>query len=146
MTTFSGCDREEINREFYLYSNVEDFYKTAPVINKYLNTLPINMSVEQQLKDLTDWLNLQPCIINATLKGVWTDKDCITFCQPGRYGNIAIMLDDNGLTRELTLNIFGEYSKSLHATDYSFAKPKEVRAFYKSDSTTLSDVFDFINL
>ena len=147
---FYSCNKDTIpeidNGEFCLYSNVEDFYKTAPFINEYLSTLPKNMSDEQQLQALTNWFNLQHCVINAKLEGVWTDKDCMIECQPGRYGCIAILLDDNGMTRELTLNIFGEYSKPLRATDYSYKKPKEVRVSFKSDITTISDVFDFINL
>ena len=150
MTIFYSCDKEKIpeidNGEFCLYANVEDFYKTAPFINKCLDTLPENMSDKQKLQALTGWLNSQPCVINAKLEGVWTDKDCMIECQQGRYGCISILLDDNGMTRELTLNIFGKYSKPLQATDYSYKKPKEVRVSFKSDITTISDVFDFINL
>jgi hypothetical protein len=147
---FSGCDKEGIseidNTEFCLYANLENFYQTAPFINKYLNTLPKNMSDEQKLQALTDCLNSQPCVIDTKLEGVWTDKDCMTMCEPGRYGTIAISLNDKGMTRELTLNIFGEYSKPLQATDYSYKKPKEVRVSFKSDITTINDVFDFVNL
>jgi len=147
---FSSCDKKEIlkfnNEDFCLYANLEDFYKTAPFINEYLSTLPENMSDERKLQALTGCLNSQSCVINAKLEGVWTDRDCMMECQPGRYGSISILLDDNGMTRELTLNIFGEYSKPLRATDYSYKKPKEVRVSFKSDTTTISDVFDFINL
>ena len=154
MTIFYSCDKEKIseidNGEFCLYANVEDFHKTAPFINKYLDTLPKNMGDEQKLQALTDWLNSQPCVISAKLEGVWTDKDCMIECQPGRYGCIAILLDDNGMTRELTLNIFGEYSKPLRATDYSYLKPKEVSThlhyYLSGGTTTIRDVFDFIDL
>ena len=150
ITMFSSCNKEEFlkinNEDFYLHTNLEDFHKAAPFINQYLDTLPKNMSDEQKLQALTDYLNSQPCVINAKLEGVWTDKDCMRMCQPGRYGAIAILLDDNGMTRELTLNIFGEYSKPLQATDYSYKKPKELRVSFKSEITTTSDVFDFINL
>ena len=159
--TIDGISQNEVNvifingeqvychneyNEFCLYANVEDFYKTSPLINKHLSSLPENWNDEQKLQSLTDWLNLQPCVINAKLEGVWTDRDCAIMCQPGRYANIAILLDDSGMTRELTLNIFGEYSKPLRATDYSYIKPKEVRVSFKSDITTIRDVFDFINL
>jgi len=162
VTFFSGCDKEEITEiaqgeitenddEFCLYANLEDFYKTAPFINNYLDALPNNMSDEQKLQALTDWLNSQPCVINAKLEGVWTDKDCMIECQPGRYGRIAILLDDDGMTRELTLNIFGEYSEPLLALDYSYKKPKEVGVYYSDAYTfenkiTIRDVFEFINL
>jgi len=132
--------------EFCLYNNVEDFYKTAPFINEYLSTLLENISDEQKLQALTGWLNSQPCVINANLEGAWTDKDCMIMCQPGRYGSIAIILDDNGKTRELTLSIFGEYSKPLLATNYSYLKPKEVRVALKTETTTIRNVFEFINL
>ena len=149
-TMFSSCDKEETteidNDEFCLYANVEDFHKTAPFIDEYLETLSENMSDEQKLQALTGWLNLKPCVINAELEGAWTDRDCMIMCQPGRYGAIAILLDDKGMTRELTLNIFGEYSKPLQTTNYSYKKPKEVRVSFKSDITTINDVFDFINI
>ena len=138
------CHNE--NNKFCLYANVEDFYKTAPLINEHLSSLPENWNDEQKLQSLTDWLNAQPCVINAKLERVWTDRDCMIMCQPGRYGNITILLDDNGMTRELSLNIFGEYSKPLRATDYSYKKPKEVRVSFKSNTTTILNVFDFINL
>jgi hypothetical protein len=150
MILFSGCDKQGIsgidNETFCSYANLDDFYKTAPFINEYLNTLSDDMSDEQKLQALTDWLNLQPCIVSAKPGDVWTDKDCLISCQPGRYGRIEILLDDNGMTRIITLNIFGEYSQPLQATDCSYAMPKEVRVFFKSDITTINDVFDFINL
>ena len=147
VAVFTGCDKEKLEfGEFCLYADLENFHKTAPVINEYLRTLPNSMSDEQKLQSLTGWLNSQSCVINAKLEGVWTDKDCMIMCQPGRYGNIAILLDDNGMTRELSLNIFGEYPKPLRATDYSYKKPKEVRVSFKSNTTTILNVFDFINL
>ncbi|MDR2146995.1 MAG: hypothetical protein LBE91_11100 [Tannerella sp.] len=145
-----GCDNEEkfdfLNKEFCLLADLENFHKTAPIINEYLRTLPESMSDEQKLQSLTDWLNSQPCVISAKLEGVWTDRDCMIMCQPGRYGHISILLDDHGMTRELALSFFGEYHKPLRAINYSYTKPKEVRVSFKSETTTIRDIFDFINL
>jgi hypothetical protein len=144
---FSSCDKEGLSEtEFCLYADLENFHKTAPAINGYLRTLPESMNDEQKLQALTDWLISQPCVINAKLEGVWTDRDCMIMCPPGRYGHITILLDDNGMTRELALSIFGEYHKPLRATNYSYTKPKEVRVAFNSEETTIRDIFDFINL
>jgi hypothetical protein len=154
VAVFTGCgkeilEREELDldcKEFCLYANVEDFYKTAPCINEYLSSLPENWTDEQKMDSLVSWLNSHSCIIDANLNFIGTEKDWFIMLPPGRYGTISLLLDDNGMTRELTLNIFGEYSKPLRATDYSYKKPKEVRVSFKSNTTTIRNVFDFINL
>ena len=156
-TMVSSCDEEKFvdidNKEFCLCANLEDFYKTAPTINAYLERLTNDWSDEQKLQALTEWLNSKPCVINSKLEGVYTDRDCMIMCLPGRYGNISILLDDNGMTRELTLSIFGEYSKQLQATGYSYTKPKEVSVHFAhpnyrqyTDIISMHDVFDFIDL
>ena len=157
VAVFTGCKKEVFEEEFELecgefclYSNVEDFHKTAPIINEYLEYLSKNnlRNDEQKLQALTEWLNSYSCVINAKLEYVGTDKEWAI--PPGRYGRIAILLNDNGMTRELTLNIFGEYSKPLRATGYSYLKPKEVSThlhyYLSGGTTTIRDVFDFINL
>ena len=156
-TMFSGCGKEEFvdidNEEFCLYANLEDFHKTAPVINAYLKHLANDWSDERKLEALTEWLNSKPCVINSKLEGVYTDRDCNIMCLPGRYGNISILLDDNGMTRELALSIFGEYSKPLQATGYSYTKPKEVSVHFAhpnyrqyTEIISMHNVFDFIDL
>ena len=157
MTIFSSCDKEKFvdfdNEEFCLCANLEDFHKTAPAINAYLEHLTNDWSDEQKSQALTEWLNSKPCVIDAKLEDVYTDRDCMITCSPGRYGNISILLDDNGMTRELALSIFGEYSKPLQATGYSYIKPKEVRVHFAhpnyhqyTDIISMHDVFDFIDL
>jgi hypothetical protein len=153
-TVFPGCDKEILEldefdldcKEFCLYANVEDFHKTAPCINGYLSSSPENWTDEQKMGSLVSWLNSHSCVIEAKLEFVGTEKDWLIMVPPGRYGIVSLLLDDNGMTRELTLNIFGEYSKPLRATDYSYKKPKEVRVSFKSETTIVRNVFDFINL
>jgi len=149
---FTSCERNEPEvciecDKFCLYANLENFHKTAPFINAHLELLSKNnWSDERKLQALTEWLKSHSCIIDAKLDAVWTDRDCMIMCAPGRYGSITILLDENGMTRELRLEIFGEHSKLLRAAFYSYIKPKEVRVGFKSDTTIIRDVFDFINL
>jgi hypothetical protein len=151
-TVFSGCDKENPEYgEFCSYANVDDFHKTAPIINEYLSSLPNSMSNERKLQVFTEWLCSQPCIISAKLESAYTlPNDSIICrdgpCPPGTSGIISILLDDNGITRELTLSIWGDKSKPMKASAYSYMKPKEVRVAFKSDSTTIRDIFNFINL
>ena len=165
VAVFTACNIEKLEvDEFcsecdeYCFADLENFHKTAPSINDYLSTLPKSMSDEQKLQALVEWLCLQPCIVSAKLEHVYTyPSDNIICrdgaCPPGTGGSIAILLADNGLTRELTLNIWGEKSKPMIASNYSYPKPKEVRVYFThpnyyqfAGTITIPDVFDFINL
>ena len=44
------------NKEFCLHFNSEKMDETIPVINKYLEILPNNLSDKQKLQQLTEWL------------------------------------------------------------------------------------------
>ena len=153
---FTGCDKKNLElcpecKEFCLYANIEDFHKTAPIISKYLSTLPESMSDEQKLQILTEWLCSYSCVIDAKLGHVYTYPSdgiiCLNEpCPPGTLSSIVILLDDNGITRELTLNIWAGKSEPIKVTNYSYVQPKEVRVAFTSEETTTRDVFDFINL
>jgi hypothetical protein len=146
----AGCDKQEMNgHEWEISGSIffENFYKTVPFINEYLSSLPRNWNDKRKLQALTEWLNLHPCVIEAKLEFVGTHENWLIPVPPGRYGTIALLLDDNGMTRELTLNIFGKISEPLRVASFSYVRPKQVRVgFHKSDITTTRDVFDFINL
>jgi len=158
LVMFTGCDKKENEefcsecKEFCLYANVEDFHKTAPFINEYLSSLTSNWSDEQKLQNLTNWLNSMSCIISAKLKPEMTDYSKVptfrsTPLQPP-LGIIAILLDENGTTKEILLEVGLRYpyeSDSLVATGYRYEKPREVRVLTQPLATT-SMVFDFINL
>jgi hypothetical protein len=146
--------------EFCLYANVEDFHKTAPLINAYLEHLSKNdWSDGRKLQALTKWLIAKPCVISAELVSVITYAVISTKSQlpPPPLGRIAIQLDGNGMTRYLTLHIdrdcrFRECyfwchctSYSLVASYYEYMKPKEVGVFTHSH-ITIDKVFEFINL
>ncbi len=138
--------------EFCLYTNVIDFYKTAPFINDYLINLTKNdWSDERKLQALTEWLNAKPCIIRAELVPVGTRQAETpvlrsTLSQPPR-GIISILICENGNTKELFLEIGPSwpYESDLWvANGYSYMEPGEVSVFIKP-TFTVSMVFDFIN-
>ena len=66
---------------------------------------------------------------------------------PPSVGSITILLDDKGMTRELTLYIRRDSSSPdlLIAGRYEYMKPREVGVFTQFGKT-IDKVFDFINL
>ena len=143
----SACESSEEVGSYdgYLcqYTQVENFYKTAPFINEYLNSLPKNWDDERKLQALASWLNTHSCIISAKLivfnphPGPWISQG----------GIIEILLNDNGITRRLNLNV--QTVPTLIATGYSFPTPERVIVRLERDAWTpvaVSEVIDFINL
>ena len=166
---FMGCNKERLEcnefcsecdqfclecDEICLYSNVEDFYKTAPLINAYLRHLSKNdWDVEMKVQALTECLNSKSCIINAEIVSVeevpdYSDWYGLTVpWPPPSVGSIAILLDDKGITRELTLYIRRDLFSPdlLIAGRYEYMISKEIGVFTHSH-ITIDKVFDFINL
>jgi hypothetical protein len=141
----AGCDKEEVfcDSDFCLYADVENFYKTAPFINEYLSSLSKDWDDEQKLQALVSWLSTHSCVIDAKLReynphsGPWTSQG----------GRIDIFLDDNGITRELILNV--QTVPSLIATGYSYPTPEKVIVCLERDAwnpVAVKEVIDFINL
>lgn len=153
LTAFVGCENKENPElgEFCLYANVESFYETAPSINAYLYSLPRNWSDEQKLNALINWLNAQPCVINAklvseanTFLGTPTVKS--TPMQPPR-GTIAIQLDKNNTEPDIFLKVGTKHpytSDVWVATIYRYMRPREVSVLIQPVSS-VNMVFDFIN-
>ena len=159
MAVFTGCNKEKQGSnefssecdEFCLYANAEDFYKTAPFIDDYLKHLSKNdWSDERKLKALAEWLNAKPCIVSAELEPVIKSDILIspksTPVQPPK-GTIAILLNENGTTEAIFLEIGPRYpyeSDLWVATGYRYMIPREVGVLIQSASS-VSMVFDFIN-
>jgi len=142
---------EEIDcDEFCLYANLDNFHKTAPMINAYLEKLSKNnWSDERKLEALASWLNAIPCIDNAELSVASPYQPLSlrsTPLTPPR-GSITVRLNENGTTSTLLLFVGKRYPyeyESWVAYGYQFEKPGEVsvaiQPFYDTGA-----VFDFIN-
>ena len=148
VTVFTGCKKEELEcGEFCLYSNVEDFHKTAPFINKYLTTLPKNWKDERKVRAFVDWLNSKSCInvvdFDIIPNWCWTPP-----VQYATSANIKILLDENGVEEEIILNIAKEVESNLFiATDYRYTEPKVVVVTTSYDiNVSTEQIFEFINL
>jgi len=145
---FTGCKKVELEfGEFCLYSNVEDFYKTAPFINEYLSTLPKRWSDERKVQALADWLNSKPCltVVDFQIIPNWCWTPPVYFAT---YVYIKILLDDNDVEKEITLNVAKEVkSNSFIATGYQYVKPKGVVVTTSYDiNVSTEQIFEFINL
>ena len=139
---FSGCDKEETfefdNEEFCLYVNSGDIDKAIPIINEYLASLPNSLNDEQKIEALTSWLKSCPCIIDATIFGVVFSS----FMQR-TITEIFVSFDENGLTKELTLDIL--MTNPIEATGYHYHyHPGNITIVTKTNFT-MDMVFDFIN-
>jgi hypothetical protein len=152
-----GCRKQELNdSDFCLCADIENFYKTAPFINNYLKRLSKNnWSDEQKVLALAEWLKSRPCIIDAYLEsidvvpfsGSSPTRKCTIGLPVGTYAKIVILLDDNGIVRELVLSFSPDISSPnvLKASYYRYVEPKEVMVATKSD-VTIDEMFGFINL
>ena len=70
LTGLVGCDKEgqaTDSEKLCLYLNIENINKTVPIINDYLATQKSNLSDEQKLQELTEWLKSCSCIDDATI-------------------------------------------------------------------------------
>ncbi|MDR2144951.1 MAG: hypothetical protein LBE91_00620 [Tannerella sp.] len=159
MSVFTGCTNEQdVNGDFCYecdgicqYANVEDFSKTTPFIDAYLNHISKNdWSDEQKLQALTDWLNAKPCIISAKIETENASYFSTSLksmpIQPPK-GKIAILLDVNGITQELFLYIGPRYpydSDLWVATYYQYIKPREIIATIQPVSS-VGMLFDMID-
>ena len=138
--------------EFCAFTNAEDFYKSVPLINAYLEQLlKNNWSDERIFQILTTWLNMKPCIISAEYEvSGYYRSNASTFrsipLRPPR-GTINILLDEKIRLKKLSMEIGPSwpYKSDLWVVDYySYDRPGEVLVRTEPLSTTA--VFDFINL
>ena len=145
---FTRCKKEELAcGDFCLYSNVENFHKTAPLINEYLSTLPKNWSDEQKVQAFVDWLNSKSCITVIDFEIIpnwcWTSPVLYT-----TSASIKMLLNDNGVEKEIILSVSKEVKSDLFISiGYQYTKPKEVvvTTSYNVNVST-EQIFEFINL
>jgi hypothetical protein len=153
----TGCDKEKTDgNEFCSCADIENFHKTAPSIDGYLAHVSKSKDWddEQRLRALASWLRSKPCIIDAYLESVeyvedrpFPTRKCTIGLPPGTYAKIAVLLNDNGTIRELTLNVQTDQtskSEAMVATYYTYFTPREVVVRINSD-ITINEVFEFIN-
>jgi len=120
----SACTKEVINGEIFdvklccSHINVEHFYKTAPTINGYLSSLPKNWNDERKIQAFVDWLNSTPCItvVGFDIIPNWCWTPPVPFTT---FVYIRMLLDENGVEKEITLNVNKETKTNLFiATGY----------------------------
>lgn len=141
-----ACDEEpdiELNDDvdFCSHLDLEDIYKTIPLINEFLAELPDGISKEQTFESLKTWLNSFPCNVDAKiLYGI----DMISG-QEQMYG-VSISVKDNEIMRELELD-FAIIDNALtysQITGYVYYKQDAIHV--KTQYTEIDKVFEFINL
>ena len=155
VSIFTGCNEEkhESNEfctecdELCLYANVEDFCKTAPFINEYLNTLLENWSDEQKVQALVDWLNSKSCITVVDFEIIpnWCWTPPVLYATSVK---IIISLGENNVEKEIILNVVKEVESDLFiATGYQYTKSKAVVVSTSYDiNVSTEQIFKFINL
>ena len=87
-------------------SNEEMMSKTIPSINKFLGELPVELSDNRQLNELSVWLQSQPDVICATLiRQSCKCQSCINDKVNPPISEILVLVDDNGIEKELFLHL-----------------------------------------
>lgn len=141
---FSSCNQNEPEvcmecDEFCRYANVDDFYKTAPIINAHLEYLSKGDWIGgQKLLALVAWLNSKPCVISAEFTDVYLTSlptNLITIWLEGATEKIVLYIGST-LPCESDLRV---------AIGYQYTRPRVVIATTQPFPAT-STVFDFINL
>lgn len=141
---FSGCsndDEFEMGKiemeEFCLYVNTEDIDQTIPSINDFLATLPSQLSDNQKLQKLSEWLMLYPCVTEVAI----VCESCIR--TNSMVSEMMISFKENEITKDLILDI-------------AMTNPLRVENIHKyyalndvfvqtNNNFTIEDVFEFIN-
>ena len=148
LSVFTGCKKENLEcGDFCLYSNVENFHKTAPFINEYLSILSKNWSDERKVRAFVNWLNSQTCVTVVDFEIIpnwcWTPP-----VQYATSASIKLLLADNGVEKEIILNIAKKVESNLFiATGYQYTKPKVVVVTTSYDiNVSTEQIFEFINL
>jgi hypothetical protein len=98
------------NEEFCPAVNMDNIYKTIPVINEFLETLPDDLNDTKKLQALTTWLKSHSCIIDATILCV----SCIETLP--EQSEIIVSFVEEGRTEKLILDV--SMSSPLKATRY----------------------------
>jgi hypothetical protein len=99
----SACDKGDVRctdeKEFCAFINSEEYDKTGELIDKYLSGLESNLSEEEQLDKLNDWLECKSCVESAEILCV----SCIYTNPP--QSEISVSFVVNGQQTVKTLDV-----------------------------------------
>jgi len=112
----TGCKKDDVkcsdDSEFCAFISSEEYNKTGVLIDKYLSGLKTNLSDEERLTKLKDWLECNSCVDNVEISCV----SCIYTNPPKSALIVSFIL--NGQQTEKTLFIimddplrFGHYQE-----------------------------------
>jgi hypothetical protein len=137
-----GCSNEIGNEEivdekFCPFVNVENIDKTGPSIDEFLTGLNNDLTVEQQLQELTAWLKFHACITDATI----LCNSCIYTNPP--MSEIAVSFIENGITKTIVLDI--KMTNPLKFSGYHEDFEPTTVLVKTKNYFTIDKVFDFIN-
>ena len=94
------CNRKkdviEEEDEFCSCLNVENFDKAIPFVDEFLGEMSKDLDDARKLQELTDWLNAQPCVIDASVLRLPSDAD---------HALVLISFNEKGTTKEFVLEI-----------------------------------------
>jgi len=141
-----ACNKEpeiEINDDVDFCSclNLEDIYKTIPLINEFLVELPDGTSKEETFESLETWLNSFPCNVDAKiLFGI-----DLVWGQEQMYG-VSISVKDSEIMRELELDFAIIDNALTYSQIAGYAYYKQDAILVKTQYTEIDKVFEFINL
>ena len=139
----AGCDKEVGNseiskKEFCSFVNEKNIDETIPIVNEFLDGLSKKMNDEQKLQALTKWLKSCPCVIDASIF-----RTVFSGFMQKTIAEILISFDENGITKELILDV--SMTNSLEVTGYHDQfYPGNITVVTKTNFT-MDMVFDFIN-
>ena len=135
----AGCGTEKQKAvEFCSLVSMENIGKTIPIVNKVLSDMDSDWDDEQKLQELIDWLNEQPCIIEADV----LCQSCMETDPP--MSQILISFDENGMTKEFILDVL--MTNPLKAAGYREYEISEIThnnvVLYGCDRIKKSSFFD----
>ena len=125
---FAGCDKNkdkngDIEEKFCSYLDVENIDKTFPIVNEWLSVQSADLSGEQILEALAEWLKTQPCVIEVEV----VCSACGETASP--TGEIAISFEDDGVTKDFIFEL--SLTNPLEVTDYrEYKEPVKTFCMY----------------
>jgi hypothetical protein len=100
---FANCEKDNINcandEAFCSFISTEDFNKTGPAIDKFLSGLKKDLSEDQKLEKLREWVECKSCVSKAEI----LCNSCIYTYPPQSEIKVVFIVD--GRTREQILDI-----------------------------------------
>ena len=124
---------------FCSYLKEETINETIPFIDEFLVNLSENLSDEEKLTELTEWLNLQYCIIESEVRCV----SCISGMYQPTLSEISFSFNENGIVKDFMLDVLmGDTLKTAYIHRQYEARTVLVKT---KRYFPINNVFDFIN-